>query len=297
MVNDKFGKMMVTTLPGWRPHYDIFFYAGWRIQKNELKNTYRVVSPTGRKWKCASESECHDILNQKKTQGLSPRNSHLVIIVPGLNNLRSTFSEIEKGLIDCGYETMLWDFASNRANTMEHAARLSALIDGLENIKKISFIAHSMGGLIIRAMLSGHHAWYDRFELGHIVNIASPHGGSFVADLVSAQPLFKGLFDWVCGRAGYDLTTEGARELPPVRVPIGVIIGGAGNTLGLNPLAGQDNDIVVSRDSAKIELAADFIQIKGSHTLMLWDKKTVQQSIYFIQNGCFLHDIDPKEKQ
>jgi len=289
MKNKEISKFPIPTLPGWRHYYDVYFYAGWRIQKNEIKETYRVLSSTGRTWKKKTEEECMAVIHERRERGLSPRNSHLIIIVPGLNSVLSTFSALEKGLKDRGYETLIWHFASNRADTIEHAVRLAKLINRLEGVEKISFVAHSMGGLIIRALLAKNHAWYKRFELGNIVNIASPHGGSFVADLVSEQPQFSGLFDWVCGHAGYDLTTKGAKELPSVRVPIGIIIGGTGFKLGLNPLAGQDNDIVVSRDSVQIELAADFVQVKGSHTLMLWSKETVNQTVYFLENGCFLH--------
>ena len=289
MKNKEITQIPIAVLPGWRQYYDIYFYAGWRIQINEVKGSYRVLSPTGRVWKKKTEDECVDVIEARRKRGLSPRNSHLVIIVPGLNNILSTFSSLEKGLKDRGYETLLWNFASNRADSVEHAVRLSSLIGKLEGVKKISFVAHSMGGLIVRALLAEEREWYSRLELGNIVNIASPHGGSFVADLVSEQPQFQGLFEWVCGHAGHDLTTKGAEKLPPVKVPIGVIIGGTGNKLGLNPLAGQDNDVVVSRDSAQIELAADFIQVKGSHTLMLWGRQTVKQTIYFIENGKFLH--------
>ncbi len=289
MKNKTLAKFPIPTLPGWRQHYDTYFYVGWRIQKNEVHDTYRVLSPTGRIWKKETEAEALSVIEKRKQEGMSPRNNHLVIIVPGLNNLLSTFSSIEKGLKDHGYETLLWNFASNRADTIEHAARLSSLIDRLEGIEKISFVAHSLGGLIIRALLAEDHNWHDRFELGHIVNIASPHGGSFIADLVNDQPHLAGLFEWVCGHVGHDLTTEGAEKLPPIKFPVGVIIGGTGNKLGLNPLAGQDNDIVVSRESAEIELAADFIQVKGSHTLMLWGKETVKQTIHFLKNGCFDH--------
>ncbi len=295
MKNKGLAQISMAVLPGWRKYYDIYFYAGWRIQKNEVNCRYRVLSPTGRTWKKQTKEECLSVIDERRERGLSPRNSHLVIIVPGLNNIISTFSSMEKGLRDRGYETLIWNFASNRADSVGHADRLSSLIGDLEGVEKVSFVAHSMGGLIVRALLAKDHEWYSRLELGNIVNIASPHGGSFVADLVSEQPQFNGLFEWVCGRAGYDLTTKGAGELPPVKVPIGVMIGGTGNKLGLNPLAGQDNDVVVSRDSAQIELAADFIQVKGSHTLMLWGRQTVKQAIYFIENGQFLH-VDASER-
>lgn len=295
MRNDKIAKFPIPTLPGWRHYYDVYFYAGWRVQKNEVNGSYRVMSPTGKTWKKDNKNDCMKVIQDRKDRGLSPRNRHLVILVPGLNNVLSTFSSLEKGLKDRGYETLVWHFASNRTDTVGHAVRLAKLIDRLEDTDKISFVAHSMGGLIIRAVLAKHHEWYERLELGHIVNIASPHGGSFVADLVSEQPQFTGLFEWVCGHAGYDLTTKGAQDLPPIKVPIGIIIGGTGFKLGLNPLAGQDNDIVVSKDSAQIELAADFIQVKGSHTLMLWGKETVKQTVHFIENGVFSHNSENNE--
>ena len=39
---DDIAKIPVPTLPGWRKYYDTYFYAGWRIQKNEMKESYRT---------------------------------------------------------------------------------------------------------------------------------------------------------------------------------------------------------------------------------------------------------------
>lgn len=284
---EKIARLPLPTLPGWRAWYDVYFYAGWRIQHNELTGSYRVVAPTSRKWRTLDESTALNILQERRDRGLKPRNDHLVIIVPGLNNVLSTFSAIEKGLKERGYEVLLWNFASNRTNTRGHAKRLAALINRLEDVKKISFVAHSLGGLILRTMFSEDHVTKHKFELGHIANIASPHGGSFVADYVRDDLKLLGLFDWVCGHVGHDLTTAGAKALPEMKVPVGVIMGGVDTKLGLNPLAGQDNDIVVSKESATIDLAVDSIQVKGSHTLMLWRKETVNQTISFIETGSF----------
>jgi hypothetical protein len=277
----------VSILPGWRRWYDVYFYAGWRIQKNELKELYRTISPTGNMWERPTEKACMKLIEARKEKGLRPHNDHLVIIIPGLNGLLRTFSAIENGLRDNGYETFLWNFASNRADARGHAQRLHDIIGRLEDINKISFVTHSLGGLILRTLLSEENNWHDKFELGEIVMIAPPHGGSFFADIIRDTPELEGLYQWVCGRVGEDLTTRGASELPPLSVPVGIIIGGTGNKLGFNPLANRDNDIVVSRDSSNVDLAVDSVQIKGSHTLMLWNKQTVEHTLHFIEHGRF----------
>lgn len=279
----------IPTLPGWRHWYDVYYYAGWRIQKNEVNNKFRTISPTKKKWVYDTEQRCMEKINERKERGLKPKNEHLVIIVPGLNNLLSTFSSIEKGLKNRGYDTLLWNFASNRATTVEHAQRLFNLIDRLEDTKKISFVSHSLGGLILRTMFAHQNDFNKKFDLGNVVMIAPPHAGSFVADLVKDQLKLEGLFQWVCGGVGHDLTTKGANDLPELTVPVGIIVGGTGNTVGVNPIAGIDNDIVVSTSSSLVDMAVDVIQVKGTHTLMLWDKNTVYQTISFLENGTFKH--------
>lgn len=278
----------VPTLPGWSYWYDTYFYAGWRVQKHELKNVYRLVAPTGKKWLEESEQACLDRLEKRKKRGLKWQSDHLVLIVPGLNNVLFTFSNIEKTLKEKGYDAMTWHFASNRTDTRGHASRLRDVISRLEKVKKVSFITHSLGGLILRTMLAEDNKWHRRFKLGEIIMIAPPHKGSFVADFAVEKLKWDGLFEWLTGHVGHDLTTEGANSLPPMKLPVGIIVGGTGKKPGFNFMAGEDNDIVVSIESSRIELATDFIQIPGwSHTLMLLNQETSNQIVSFIEHSKF----------
>lgn len=278
----------VPTLPGWRHWYDICIHAGWRIQKHELKGAYRLVSPAGRKWPENSEQACLERLEKHKDKGLKWKSDHLVLIVPGLNNVLITFSTIEKTLKENGYAAMTWHFSSNRTDTRGHARRLRDVVSRLENVKKVSFVTHSLGGLILRTMLAEDNPWHDRFELGEIVMISPPHKGSFVADFAVEKLKWDGLFQWVTGHVGHDLTTAGAASLPPLRLPVGIIVGGTGGKLGFNLMAGTDNDSTVSIESSRVELMADFIQIPGwSHTLILWNQNAADQIVHFIEQGKF----------
>lgn len=273
---------------GWRHWYDWRHFAGWRIQKNVLTGSFRVMNAKGRKVLEGTQEECNARLDSEKKRGLAPSGSHYVLLIPGLNNHPFFFAAIEQALRNAGYESMTVDYPSGHLDVNGHAERIAALIDRLEGVETLSFVTHSMGGLITRAMLDMDNNWFGRFSLGRIVMVAPPHKGSFFADLVYARPELRPLYEWVCGGVGYDLTSAGANALPDLRLPVGIIVGGSGRKYGFNPLAIEDNDGVVSVKSSLISTVTGFLQIKNwSHTLILWNSETIRQVTHYLETGRF----------
>ncbi len=64
----------------------------------------------------------------------------------------------------------------------------------------IHFVGHSMGGLVIRALLN---AWRPR-DLGHVVMLGTPNAGSEVADFVDGLPALRPIL----GKAAPALVTR-----------------------------------------------------------------------------------------
>lgn len=264
---------------GWRYWFDVYFYAGWKVQKYALEDEvrYRVISPDGSKFHYKTEDDAFQHISKIKEKGLRPKSKHLVIVIPGLNNVLFTFSVIRRFLRDHGYECMVWDYASNRADTRKHAERLGKLISKLEGIDKVSFVTHSLGGLILRTFLATDKKWTEKFECGDIVMIAPPHNGSFVADFARRDKNLDAVFDFVAGKVKHDLTSAGACELPALEHPVSILVGGTRRKFGFNPLSSEDNDGLVHIDSSRVDTATNFIQIKNwSHTTMLMNKVTAQ---------------------
>ncbi|MBU0799717.1 MAG: hypothetical protein KKA05_01815, partial [Alphaproteobacteria bacterium] len=250
-------------------------YAGWRVQKHQSLQKYRVITARGKIFRYDTEPEAIAHIQAEKSRGLKPTHDHLVLIIPGLNNVSLNHILMQRLVAAQGYDCMIWDYASNHNDVVGHATQLNAALQRLEDTRTISFITHSLGGLILRVLLADKAEWPA--QIGRIVMIAPPHGGSFMADLVHDRLKLTGLYQWVCGKVGHDLTTAGAMALPPVVAPVGIIVGGI-----------KHNDGWVAQTSSLIPAATDSRHIRGwPHTIMLWNPETTAQAVHFLRHGSF----------
>ncbi|QQG35792.1 MAG: hypothetical protein HYS17_09830 [Micavibrio aeruginosavorus] len=275
------------TLPGWSFWQDIHIGYEVKLQQNIRTGTTRIVDEHGR------------TIGGKQTEFLEPdtggSDKPLVIIIPGLNNLKSNLRPLHQTLKNAGYQVINIEFPSNRRTTTEHALYLQALLDTLPGNKRdVSFITHSLGGLILRTALADGYELPGHLKVEHILMIAPPHDGSFLADRIYGIRWLRPLYNWVCGYVGYDLTREGARKLPLLNRSAGILVGGNGSRWGFNPLAGEDNDNQVAISSSKAVLMKDFLQIPGTHALMLHNPRTINAALEFIRYGTFNREENGK---
>lgn len=155
----------------------------------------------------------------------------------------------------------------------------------------INLVTHSMGGLIAR--------YYIKRErpknLGKVVMLSPPNGGSEFADLFSDTDLLAPIFKSVFGPAGGQLRTDYAHIDDDVNYPLGII---AGN-VSLNPLAmwvlHGEHDGIVPVESTKIKGMSDHIVLSASHFLMMFDTNVIDQTLYFMQQGHFLREQELKK--
>lgn len=155
----------------------------------------------------------------------------------------------------------------------------------LESGEKIHFVTHSMGGILVRYYLTTHTI----DELGRVVMLAPPNGGSEVVDNLKDVPGFR----FINGPAGAQLGT-GPEDIPAklgkVTYPVGVIAG----TRTINPILSQylpnPDDGKVSLERAKVEGMTDFIAIQATHPFIMRNKSAIAQTIAFLRSGAFEHD-------
>lgn len=212
--------------------------------------------------------------------------SDSVILLHGLGRTSHSMAKIQRSLTDAGYTVWNVNYPSRTALIPKLAddAIGKALAECRQNsATKIDFVAHSMGGILVRSYLARHSVP----DLGRVVMLAPPNQGSEVVDKLGGLFLFK----WVNGPAGNELGTDKnslVNQLGPARFPVGIIAGDRSiNWINSAFFIPGPDDGKVSVKRAKLAGMTDFIVIHTTHPFILRNKKAIQQTIAFLRDGKF----------
>lgn len=213
-----------------------------------------------------------------------PESAETVIVVHGLGRTSASMSVLAYRLEVAGYRVVSVGYPS-RSEPME--ALIELLGDEVaaccaDESETVHFVTHSMGGILVRGYLA------ERVEphRGRVVMLSPPAGGSEVIDAFADSPLLH----LVVGPAGVELGTDStdlASRFGPVRFSLGVITG----NLSFNPVTswlipGPD-DGKVGVDNARVEGAADFLVVPGTHTFIMNRTDVAEATVRFLRDGRF----------
>lgn len=224
-------------------------------------------------WGCATEPETAS----------SPASRETVVLLHGLGRHPRAMHYLEYRLTRAGFEVFNIGYPSTELPP-ESLVRL--LHDRVQlccaEKQKVHFVAHSLGGLLVRAMLAEKRP----VNLGRVVILGTPNQGAQLVDLLGDTRLFKSLAGPAGGRLG---TGEQSfpHSLPTPDYELGVIAG----THSLNPvgswlLKGPD-DGIVSVESTRVAGMKDFMLVNSDHVMMRFSDQVVDAVIQFLRTGYF----------
>lgn len=194
-----------------------------------------------------------------------------VVLVHGLGRSAKSMRKAAHVLSEKGYETVNLNYPS-RSDTIENLSE-KYLKEAIEQTctdirKKIHFVTHSMGGMMVRYHLSKNRVQ----NLGRLVMLAPPNKGSKYADTYSKYRISPFIF----GRALRQMTGEKnsmPNTLPEPTYEIGVIAG--------------LNDGKVTIEQTKLEGMADFLVVPETHTFIMNSDEVIEATHNFFQKGKF----------
>ena len=215
----------------------------------------------------------------------SQSDGECVIVLHGMGRTRMSMGLIEEALKEAGYR--VWNAGYPSRSAPIETLAVDAISKGLAYCRqpasrKIHFVTHSLGGILVRYYLQDH----DISELGRIVMLSPPNHGSEVVDALHDNYFYQS----VMGPAGLQIGTD-EHSLPNAlhSIPgdIGVITGNSTSDPWFSPLIPGEDDGKVSVERAKLDEMRDFLVVGNGHTFIMRDDVVIRQILYFLKNGNF----------
>jgi pimeloyl-ACP methyl ester carboxylesterase len=209
-----------------------------------------------------------------------------VVLLHGLARTSSSMGKMEEALRKDGYATANIDYPSREYEIAELAeiavGQGLAACRATDDIDRIHFVTHSLGGILLRQYLSTSPI----AELGRVVMLGPPNQGSRASDEMQGVPGF----DWLNGPAGYQLG-KGENSVPlalgPVDFELGVIAGNRSIDPITSAVLDNPDDGRVSVEDTKVEGMDDFIVVEHSHAFMMRMRRPIELTMAFLRNGRF----------
>jgi len=286
-------RLPMPTLGGMQFWADELFFHEWRIQRNVVTGHCRLLDGSDCRHAWGSFRRCVERLDEiKRERRLPPMRGKGVVVLHGLGRSRKNMAPLCRYLErEGGYVTFNVGYPSTRRGIAEHARALAGIVERLDGIEEINFVAHSMGNIVIRHYLADQTDEKNgrrpdrRFK--RFVMLGPPNHGSIVAARFADDAAFKAIL----GEAGQELGREWVwleTDLAVPRFEFGIVAGGLANGRGFNPLLDGDDDGVVTVASTRLAGAADFTLVPVLHTFMPIDGTIHELTLRFLQNGCFV---------
>ena len=206
--------------------------------------------------------------------------SSTIIFIHGLFMNGTDMSLLRYRFKKSGYDTYQFSYKSTKNTPFENAQKLSEFIN-LIQCKKINFVCHSLGGIVLRHYLSLDSAQ----KLNNIVMLGTPNQTSIVA---------KTITKWSLGRKLLGMSVENGLTgiLPPggSKQKLGIIAGyfPVGSEL-LTPIIKNPNDGTVSIEETRLDGSSDHVTLNCSHLGLLFSKKAFLQTKHFLEYSSFIH--------
>ncbi len=262
-------------LKGFGPWSDSWVRSGWRLQSHCISGKARIVDPAGAIVHTGPDADCLELIGR-----LAPaaRRAKAAVLLHGILHYPGIMHRLATALDETGWAVANLAYASTRLPIGVHAATASRAARALaeDGAGEISFIGHSLGGLVACAALA--RAAQDGWRPGRLVLVGSPVAGSAMARTLRRLPGF-GTFLGPCGA----VLSADCRWPAPVARGVAVIAGGTGGR-GFNPLLQGDNDFTVTVAETRLPAAESrFLLVRAVHNVLPARKEVIGAGLRFLE--------------
>jgi pimeloyl-ACP methyl ester carboxylesterase len=211
---------------------------------------------------------------------MQARPGESVVLVHGLWMTGAVCAVLARRLRACGFEPLLFSYASARMTLEQAAQRLERFVRERSS-GPVHFVGHSLGGLVVLELL----AREPSVPVGRVVLLGSPTTSSLAAEQLVRSRSGRVL----AGRALPQWRAERGMEVAR-RVDTGAIAGTA--RFGLASLVvtlPRPNDGAVTVAETQLAGLRDHIVLHTTHSGLLLSARVARQVCAFLAHGRFMH--------
>jgi pimeloyl-ACP methyl ester carboxylesterase len=275
----------------------------WRIQQHALTGHYRLIDPQDKRFAAGDFETCLARLDAiEADRKLPPGPKSVVIVVHGLGANRMIMSGLCDYLRDKGGLAVInFGYPSTMLEIGAYATSLDGVVRHLEGVEQVSFVAHSMGSIVVRKYLKDLEGVAPGMRppvtFQRMVMISPPNHGAELADTLASGDMTREISDLFVGESANQLAPKrGWPALEPqLATPgfeFGIIAGGKGNDAGYLSAISGDDDGMLSVETMKLAGAADFVRVESLHQLMPRNDEVRAATLSFLKNGYFVAEND-----
>ena len=280
--NDLPPNLPFPTMSGGQLWQDVAYHAGWRLQRHVWTDHYRLLDPDGWRQAWGEEAQMRPVFETLQgNPDLTHASEHLVILIHGWGRTHAMFDEMEAALEAEDFEVLSFSYPSTRAPISAHATALEGLIADLHGIRRVSFVTHSLGGLVLRRMLAEPPTFPNDVDLHRAVLVAAPNQGAELAEILQDFPPLH----WIGGPVAAELTPQAVAGLPAPSIPFIVVSGVREHGEGWNPLVAGADDGIVSLRESRLEGAEESHIVNALHTFVATDPETIRLTLAFLETA------------
>jgi pimeloyl-ACP methyl ester carboxylesterase len=262
---------------------------GYRLQSNWMTDHWRLLDATDVRRAWGTRKQCEKVLTDLLGDQIEePENKEYVILLHGLMRSHQSMRSMQKVLQDADCGTVLrFSYASTRHTIGDHAAALNEVLTGLPDDARISFVAHSMGNIVVRHLLADLKEEGDpkgllkRYRC--MVMLGPPNQGAAIARRLA----YTKVFGLVAGKGGLQLGPnwqQVAGNLAIPDFPFAIIAGDLSQKKVRNPLLGEASDFVVQVDETHLEGRESFFTVPVVHSTLMKNPKVQQIVVNFLKS-------------
>ena len=262
---------------------------GYRIQSNWATNHWRLLDASDIRRAWGTREQCETVLNRLLVDASpEPESKEYVILLHGLMRTHQSMRSMQRALqqADCG-KVICFSYASTRRTVGDHAEALQEVLTGLPDDVQISFVAHSMGNIVVRHLLADLEQNGDPAGLLErcrcMVMLGPPNQGAAIARRLS----YIGLFGAVAGKGALELGPNWSDLVGKLAVPsfpFALIAGDLSAQNMRNPILDGASDFVVQVEETHLEGRESFATVPVLHSTLMKDETAQRLVIEFLQS-------------